>query len=158
MQGLILSKDLKVQKDAEDARAQMAIGNLRFKVFGLRHEVEEKETMLNTLAEDMIESRADLQKSLKEKDNKISKLEADNLQSIKCIKELEARMKKEFEAHKVEMTPLKEKFQEMNENFELQNAKHKIAEDEWDKLQKMLMSFGSLSKSASPPPLNVVKK
>jgi hypothetical protein len=29
-------------------------------VIGLRHEVEEKETMLNTLVEDMIESRADL--------------------------------------------------------------------------------------------------
>lgn len=136
MQGLILSKDLKVHKDAEDARAQMAIGNFRFKVIGLRHEVEEKETMLNTLAEDMIESRADLQKSLNEKDNKISKLEADNLRSIKRIKELEAQMNKEFEVHKVEMTPLKENFQEMNENFELQNVKHKIAEDEWDKLQK----------------------
>lgn len=113
--------------------------------------------MLNTLAEDMIESRADLQKSLKEKDNKISNIEAGNLQSIKRIKELEAQMKKELEAHKVEMTSLKEKFQEMNEIFELQNAKHKIAEDEWDKLQKMLMSFGSLSKNASPPPLNAVK-
>jgi hypothetical protein len=47
---------------------------------------------------------------LKEKDNKISNIEAGNLQSIKRIKELEAQMKKEFEAHKVEMTSLKEKF------------------------------------------------
>jgi hypothetical protein len=46
LQGLILSKALKAQKDAEDESYQMAIGNLRFEVITLRNEALEKDKIL----------------------------------------------------------------------------------------------------------------
>jgi hypothetical protein len=47
---------LKAQKDVEEASAQMVINNLRSEVIDLRHNVEEKETMLNNLTKGLIES------------------------------------------------------------------------------------------------------
>lgn len=66
--------------------------------------------MLATLADDLIEYRTNLQKVIEEKsdvlevekakDNRISKLEAKNLQQTKCSKELEADMKRNAKAYK----------------------------------------------------------
>jgi hypothetical protein len=53
IQGLILSKALKAQNDAEEI-AHMAIDNLMSKVISLRHKNEEQDDMLNTLANDLI--------------------------------------------------------------------------------------------------------
>jgi regulator of replication initiation timing len=66
--------------------------------------------VLNTLAEDLIQSRTELQKSIEENNSKISKLEWENLQSVWHIEELEAQFKKEAEAHKAKMAMMKEKF------------------------------------------------
>lgn len=61
MYGLILSKALKAQREAKDESTQIAINNLHFEVvIELRHSVEEKETMLNTLSEDLIKSRTEI--------------------------------------------------------------------------------------------------
>lgn len=49
--------------------------------------------MLNTLASYLIGDRSEFQNISKEKDNKISKLENDNAQSVKRIVELEAQCK-----------------------------------------------------------------
>jgi hypothetical protein len=45
-QGLILSKALKAQKDAEDESCQIALRNLRSEVISLRNEALEKDRIL----------------------------------------------------------------------------------------------------------------
>jgi hypothetical protein len=50
-QGLILSKSLKAQKDAEDESNQIAIGNHRSEVITLRNEALEKDKILLSLVE-----------------------------------------------------------------------------------------------------------
>jgi hypothetical protein len=60
LQGLILSKALKAQKDVEDESYQMAIGNLRFEVITLRNEALEKDKILLALVERLKSSEAKL--------------------------------------------------------------------------------------------------
>jgi hypothetical protein len=50
-QGLILSKALKAQKDAEDESTQIAFGNLRSEVITLWNEALEKDKILLSLVE-----------------------------------------------------------------------------------------------------------
>lgn len=50
-----MSKALKAKKYAKDESARIAFGSLRFKVIEHRHMVEEKEEMLDTLVNDLIE-------------------------------------------------------------------------------------------------------
>lgn len=121
IQGLILSKDLKAKKDVEDESTSIAFGNLRFEVIELHHNVVEKEEMLNTLASYLIGDRSEVQKISEEKDNKISKLENDNAQSVKRIVELDISV--QVEAHKAEMGKLKRKIKKTNENVELEKSK-----------------------------------
>lgn len=106
-----MSKDFKAKKDAKDESTRIAFGNLRSKINELPHQVGEKEIILNTLANEMIEDRADFKKLYEAKDDKISKLE-------------------------VEMSTLKEKFDEVSEKFEVEIAKCEMAEVERDRVQK----------------------
>jgi hypothetical protein len=59
-QGLILSKALKAQKDAEDESTQIAFGNLHSKVITLRNEALEKDKILLSLIERLKSSKARL--------------------------------------------------------------------------------------------------
>jgi hypothetical protein len=59
-QGLILSKALKVEKDAEDESYQMAIRNLRLEVITLRNEALEKDKILLSLVQRLKSSKAKL--------------------------------------------------------------------------------------------------
>jgi hypothetical protein len=59
-QGLILSKALKAQKDAEDESCRMALGNLRSEVITLRNEALEKDKILLSLVERLKSSEARL--------------------------------------------------------------------------------------------------
>jgi predicted RNase H-like nuclease (RuvC/YqgF family) len=83
---------LKAKNDAEDESTRIAFSNLRSRVNELRHNVEEKEEMLNTLASDWIGDHYEFQKTYQEKDYKISKLETDNAQSAKRIANLKAQI------------------------------------------------------------------
>jgi hypothetical protein len=51
LQGLILSKALKAQKDAEDESCRIALGNLRSEVITLRNEALEKDKILLSLVD-----------------------------------------------------------------------------------------------------------
>jgi hypothetical protein len=51
IQGLILSKTLKAQKDAEDESCRIGLGNLRLEVITLRNEALEKDKILLSLME-----------------------------------------------------------------------------------------------------------
>jgi predicted RNase H-like nuclease (RuvC/YqgF family) len=59
-QGLILSKVLKAQKDADDESYQMAIGNLRPDVITLRNEALKKDKILYSLVERLKSNEAKL--------------------------------------------------------------------------------------------------
>jgi hypothetical protein len=59
-QGLILSKALTDQKDAEDESTQIAFGNLRSEVITLRNEALEKDKILLSLVERLKSSKARL--------------------------------------------------------------------------------------------------
>jgi hypothetical protein len=50
-QGLILSKALKAQKDAEDESCRIVLGNLRSEVITLRNKALEKDKILISLVE-----------------------------------------------------------------------------------------------------------
>lgn len=90
----------------------------------LRPKTEEQEDMLNTLANDLIESCTKLQKATEEKDkvlkgdklkdDKILQLEDKNLQHLKLIEELETETKKNVEEHKAEISKLKGKLEDMS--------------------------------------------
>jgi hypothetical protein len=58
LQGLILSKALKAQKDAEDESYQMALSNLRSEVITLRNEALAKDKILLSLVERLKSSEA----------------------------------------------------------------------------------------------------
>jgi hypothetical protein len=59
-QGLILSKALKSQKDAEDESTRIAFGNLRSEVITLRNEALEKDKIPLSLVEWLKSSEAKL--------------------------------------------------------------------------------------------------
>lgn len=136
IQGLILSKDLKAKKDVEDESTSIAFGNLRFEVIELHHNVVEKEEMLNTLASYLIGDRSEVQKISEEKDNKVSKLENDNAQSVKHIVELEAQIQVQVEAHKAEMAKLKRKIKKLMRMLNQKKVKREIAEAEKNIVEK----------------------
>ena len=52
------------------------------------------------------------------------------------LKTSEAKLSAQAEAHKAEVEDLKKKLAEMNENFEVANAKHEISEIERLRMQK----------------------
>lgn len=66
------------------------------------------------------------------------KLETNNTQSTKRVTKLVAQIKERSVAHRAEMDMLKVKFEEMNANFELQNAKREIAKGEQNRLHKII--------------------
>ena len=57
-QGLILSKALKAQKDAEDESCRIALGNIRSEVIALRNKALEKDKILHSLVEKLKYSEA----------------------------------------------------------------------------------------------------
>jgi hypothetical protein len=59
------------------------------------------------------------------KGSNISKLEVEKLWSLKHIEELEAQMNKNVECHEAQMSSLKVKLDNKNENFEVERAKGK---------------------------------
>jgi hypothetical protein len=59
-QGLILSKALKAQKDAEDVSCQITLGNLRSEVITLRNEALANDKILLSLVKRLKSSEAKL--------------------------------------------------------------------------------------------------
>ena len=59
-QGLILSKALKAQKEAEDESGRIALGNLRSEVITLRNKALEKDKILLSLVDRLKSTRLSL--------------------------------------------------------------------------------------------------
>jgi hypothetical protein len=119
---------LKAQKDTEDEGTRIAFDNLRLEVIDLRHQAEEKDKILITLVSELNENHARLKKFSEEKNRKILKLEEENKNNAKRIADLEAMLATQDESHKSEMLKLKERFDEVNEIFEVEKSKREIAE------------------------------
>jgi DNA repair exonuclease SbcCD ATPase subunit len=110
--------------------------------------------MLVTLVDNLIKSRTELQNIIKEKSNaledekikndKISELEAKNVQEIKHYEDLEAEIKRIAKAHKDEVAKLKEELANANENFEVEKAKRENFSDKKDQLQKIVDQLQNL--------------
>jgi hypothetical protein len=64
------------------------------------------------------------------------KLEDEKEASAKRIIGLEPLLKTQADSHKSEMMKLKEKFDEVNEHFEVEKAKREIAESKRDRVKK----------------------
>jgi uncharacterized membrane-anchored protein YhcB (DUF1043 family) len=77
------------------------------------------------------------------KNNKVTKPNAENLQNLKWVDELEEHAKEIVRAHEAEMAKLIEKMENMYEDLELVKWKKKILSDEKDKLQKNVESLQS---------------
>ena len=95
-QGLILSKALKAQKDAEDESSQITIGNLRSEVITLRNEALEKDKILLSLVERLKSSEARLS-SLSEAEQRMKKAEERHLKDAKRIADLEYALSTQVE-------------------------------------------------------------
>lgn len=63
-----------LQQSFEDESTQIASGNLRSEIIELRHQAEEKEVILDTLANELIENHAKFKKLFEEKYDKILNL------------------------------------------------------------------------------------
>jgi hypothetical protein len=73
-EGLILSKALKAQKDAEDESCRIALGNLRSEIITLRNEALEKDKILHSLVERLKSSEARLSAQAKTHEAKMQEL------------------------------------------------------------------------------------
>jgi alanine racemase len=101
-QGLILSKALKAQKDAEDESTRIALGNLRSEVITLRNEALEKDKILLSLVERLKSSEAKLA-SLSEVEQKMEKFEKKKEADAKCITDLQYALSIQVGLHRFEV-------------------------------------------------------
>jgi predicted RNase H-like nuclease (RuvC/YqgF family) len=90
LQGLILSKALKAQKDAEDESCQIALRNLQSEVITLRNEALAKDKILLSLVERLKSSEA--------------KLSAQAEMHKAKVQELQKKLAKAIENFNVELT------------------------------------------------------
>jgi hypothetical protein len=134
-QGLILSKALKAQKDAEDESTRIAFGNLRSEVITLRNGALEKDKILVSLVERLKSSEAKLA-SLSKVEQKMEKFEKKKEVDAKCIADLEYALSIQVELHRSEVQRLEKKLDEITENFNVEQEKHEISDIERLRVQK----------------------
>jgi hypothetical protein len=101
-QGLILSKALKAQKDAEHESNQIAIGNLRSEVILLRNEALEKDKILLSYVERLKSNEARLS-SLSEAEQKMKEFEEKQQKDAKRIADLEYALSIQVKLHRSEV-------------------------------------------------------
>jgi myosin heavy subunit len=126
-QGLILSKALKAQKDAEDESTWITFGNLRSELITLRNEALEKDKILLSLVERLKSSEARFS-SLSKADRKIKEFEKKQETDAKRIADLEYAMYIQVDLHKSEVQELEKKLDEVTENFNVEQTKREISD------------------------------
>jgi hypothetical protein len=134
-QGLILSKALKAQKDAEDKSTRIALGNLRSEVITLRNEALEKDKIPLSLVERLKSSKARLA-SLSEVEQKMEKFEKKKEADAKHIADLEYGLFVEVGLHRSEEQGLENKLDEVTESFNVEQAKCEISDTQRLRVQK----------------------
>jgi hypothetical protein len=134
-QGLILSKALKAQKDAEDESNQMAIGNLRLEVITLRNKALEKDKIMLSLVERLKSSEATMS-SLSEAKLKMKELEEKQQKDAKHIDDLEYEPSIQVGLHSSEVQGLEKKLDDLTETFNVEQTKQEISDVERLRVQK----------------------
>jgi hypothetical protein len=99
------------------------------------NEALEKDKILLSLGERLKTSEANLAKC-SEMDQKISKFEKEKETDAKRIADLEFALSAQVELHKSQVLRLEKKLDEVNENLEVEKAKHKIVEIEHNRVQR----------------------
>jgi phenylalanyl-tRNA synthetase alpha subunit len=125
---------LKAQKECEDESTKIAFGNLCSEVITLQNEAHEKDKFLLSLVE-RLKTNANLAK-FSEADQKISKLEKEKEADAKHIDDLEYALSTQVELHKSEVTRLEKKLGKVTENFNVEQAKREIFDNEQSRVQK----------------------
>jgi hypothetical protein len=138
-QGLILSKALKAQKDAEDESCEIVLGNLRSEVISLRNEALEKDRILLSLVEKLKSSEASLAAQAK-----AHKVEVEELKK----KVAEAAKKFEVEAMKHEICEIERSRAEKNGD-ELRASKEKCYEISLECAKKLKDNFAMVGAYSS---------
>jgi hypothetical protein len=138
-QGLILSKALKAQKDAENESCQIALGNLRSEVISLRNKALEKDRILLSLVEKLKSSEASLAAQVE-----AHKAEVEELKT----KVAEATRKFEVEVVKHEICEIKRSRAQKNAD-ELRASKEKCYEVSLECAKKLKVSFAKVGAYSS---------
>jgi hypothetical protein len=138
-QGLILSKALKAQKDAEDESCKIALGNLRSEVISLRNKALEKDRISLYLVEELKSSEASLAAQAE-----AHKAEVEELKK----KVAEAAEKFEVEAVKHEICENERSRAQKNCN-ELRASKEKCYEISLECAKKLKDSFARVGAYSS---------
>jgi hypothetical protein len=107
-QGLIPSKALKAQKDAEDESTRIAFGNLRSEVITLQNEALKKDKILLSLVDRLKSSEARLA-SLSKVEQKMEKFEKKKEADAKRIADLEYALSFQVGLHRSEVQGLEKK-------------------------------------------------
>jgi hypothetical protein len=134
-QGLILNNALKAQKDVEDEITRIAFENLHSEVITLHNEALEKDKILLSLVERLKSSKARLA-SLSEVEQKMEKFEKKKEVDAKRIADLEYALYVQVGLHRSGVQGLEKKLDEITENFNVEQAKHKISDTERLRVQK----------------------
>jgi hypothetical protein len=134
-QGLILSKALKAQKDAEDESTHNAFENLHSKVITLRNEALEKDKILLSLVERLKSSEARLA-GLSKVEHKMEKFEKEKEADAKRIADLEYALSVQVGLHRSKVQELEKTLDEITKNFNVEQAKREISDTERLRVQK----------------------
>jgi hypothetical protein len=143
LQGLILSKVLRAQKNAEDESCQIALGNLRSEVIKLKNEALEKDKIMLSLVDRL--------KSSKAKFNAQSKA---HKAEVKGLKKKLAEMNEDFEVAKAKQEISEWTSSRLQKNVdELHESKERCYGKSLDCAKKLKDSFakvGAYSSEATP--------
>jgi hypothetical protein len=134
-QGLILSKALKAQKDAEDESTHIAFGNLRLELITLQNESLEKDKILLSLVERLKSSETRLA-SLSEVEQKMEKFKKKQEAGEKRIADLEYDLSIQVGLHRSKVQGLEKKLNEVTKNFNVEKTKHEISDSKRLRVQK----------------------
>jgi hypothetical protein len=138
-QGLILSKTLKAQKDAEDESCRIALGNMRSEVITLRNKALEKDKILLSLVDKLKSNEAKLVAQAEAHKAEVPELKR---------KVVEATEKFEVEVVKHEMCEIKRSRAQKNVD-ELRTAKEKCYEISTECAKNLKSSFAKVGAFSS---------
>jgi predicted RNase H-like nuclease (RuvC/YqgF family) len=138
-QGLILSKALKAQKDAEDESCKIALANLRSEIISLRNEALDKDKILLSLVEKLKSSEASLAAQAEAHKAKVEELKK---------KVVEANEKFEVEAVKHKICEIERSWAQKNYD-ELRASKEKYYEIYLECAKNLKNSFAKVGAYSS---------
>jgi hypothetical protein len=122
----------------------------------LRNEVLGKDKIMFSLVERLKSSEARIS-IFSGAEQKMKGFEERQLKDAKHIADLEYALSTQVELYRSEVQELEKKFDEVTENFNVEQTKHEIYDMEWLMVQKMLKSFIKPKRNATTLLRNVLR-